>query len=153
HLGYAPLPTFCPLGGKADESLMEGSQLVTRAVQSWELKLNEDAKCSRIYHLAETPEQQVTNDFTLPVTPGVAANGLAFTTDPIGTDRLRNGEPVPATLPNVVYAPVAVMGLDFGFHIDEVAVGDTDPAHVQGYLSTPVKLSPQLLARALTQSY
>ena len=146
HLGYAPLPTFCPLGGNADESLMEGSQLATRAVQSWELKLNEDAKCSRIYHLANTPEQQVTNDF---ITPG-DTNGLAFTTVPVGEDRLRNGQPLP-TLPKTVYAPVAVMALDFGFHIDEFA--PLDITHEQGYLTTPVKLSPQLLGRALTQSY
>jgi hypothetical protein len=150
HLDYAPLPTFCPLGGRADESLMEGSQLVTRAVQSWELKLNQDAQCSRIYHLAETSEQQVTNDFVLPVTPGVPANALAFTTDPVGADRLRSGQS-PPTLPKIVYAPVAVMALDFGFHIDEAVPGDT--AHVQGYLSTPVNMSPQLAARALTQVY
>lgn len=149
HLDYAPLPNFCPLGGTARESLMEGSQLVTRAVQSWELKLNQDANCALIYHLADTSEQQVTNDFTLPVTPGVPGNGLAFTTDPIGSDRLRSGEPAP-TLPNTVYAPVAVMGLDFGFHIDEQTGDSTKQS---GYLSTPVRLSPQLLARAVTQSY
>ncbi len=150
HLGYAPLPNFCSLGGNARESLMEGSQLVTRAVQSWELKLNEDANCALIYHLASTPEQQVTHDFALPVTPGVATNGLAFTSVPVGDDRLRSGQTVPA-LPNIVYAPVAVVALDFGFHIDENAPGDT--THQGGYLSTPIKLTPQLLARTLSQSY
>jgi hypothetical protein len=150
HLNYAPLPTFCPLGGDADQPLMEGTQLITRAVQSWELKLNEVANCTRIYHLAETPEQQVTNDFVTPLTPGSSANGLAFTTNPVGTDRLRNGESLP-TLPKIVYAPVAVMALDFGFHIDEYTPLDT--THDLGYLTTPVKLSPLLVARALTQSY
>ena len=150
HLDYAPLPNFCPLGGTGRESLLEGSPLVTRAVQSWELKLNQDANCSLIYHLAETPEQQVTTDFIAPLTPGIAANGLAFTTDPVGEDRLRSGEPLPS-LPKIVYAPVAVMGLDFGFHIDEG--GNHAADQTVGFLSTPVKLSPQLVARALTQSY
>ena len=153
HLDYAKLPTFCQIGGTSantDESYMEGSQLITRAVQSWELELNEQANCSRIYHMAETPEQEVTNDFVIPVTPGEATNGLAFTTDPVGSDRLRNGESLP-TLPNIVYAPVGIVGIDFGFHIDEREPGDT--SQNQGYLTTPINLSPQLLARALTQTY
>jgi hypothetical protein len=150
HLDYAPLPNFCPLGGTARESLMEGSQLVTRAVQSWELKLNQDANCALVYHLAETPEQQVTNDFITPIFPNVPANGLAFTTDPVGDDRLRAGESLP-TLPKIVYAPVAVMALDFGFHIDQA--GPAGAGQQIGFLPTPVKVSPQLVARALTQSY
>jgi hypothetical protein len=147
HLDYAQLPNFCPLGGK-NVSLMEGTQLITRAVQSWELKLNQDANCSLTYDEAQTSEQQVTKDFSTALTPNEAANGLAFTNVPIGDDRLRDGEPVPA-LPDVVYAPVAVMALDFGFHIDMNAVGSGQG----GYLTTAVKLTPQLLARALTQSY
>jgi hypothetical protein len=150
HLDYAPLPNSCPLNGNGRESLMEGSQLITRAVQSWELKLNQDSNCGLIYHLVNTSEQQVTNDFTIPVTPGTPANGLAFTTVPVGDDRLRNGQSLPP-LPNIVYAPVAIMALDFGFHIDEVLPNDT--THQNGDLTTPVKLTPQLLARALSQSY
>jgi hypothetical protein len=151
HLSYAQLATFCPLGGTGRESLMEGSQLVSRAVESWEVKLNQAANCTLIYHEAETPEQVVTTDFSDPVTPGVPNNGLAFTTAPVGDDRLRNGESPPA-LPTIVYAPVAVMALDFGFHIDESSSGN-NPALQSGYLSTAVKLSPQLVARAVTQSY
>lgn len=149
HLDYAPLPNFCPANGAGRTSLMEGSQLVTRAVNSWELKLNQDTNCGLTYHGIDTPEQQVTNDFVTPLTPGQGANGLAFTTDPVGDDRLRSGEPLPA-LPNIVYAPVAIAALDVGFHIDQEGAA---AGQQSGYLSTPVKMSPQLLAQAVTQSY
>jgi hypothetical protein len=148
HLSYATLPTFCPPNGRTDDVSMEGTQLVGRAVSSWEVKLNQDANCARIYHLAPVSEQQVTNDFVFPA----GANGLGFTTNPIGSDRVRAGEPAPP-LPNIVYAPVAVAGLDFGFHIDEFSPILADPRQRVGIITTPVKLTPQLVARALTQSY
>ena len=47
-------------------------------------------------------------------------------------------------MPKILYAPVAVTALDFGFNINEGGVGQ---------VTTPVKLTPQLLARALTQVY
>ena len=47
-------------------------------------------------------------------------------------------------MPKILYAPVAVTALDFGFNIDEGGVGQ---------VNTPVKLTPQLLAKALTQVY
>jgi hypothetical protein len=147
HLSYAPLPTFCPTTGIPDDEYMEGSQLALRAVDSWELELNQQSNCARLFHMASTSEQEVTQDFTTPDNQ----NALAFTTDPIGTDRSRAGLP-PPTLPGVVYAPVAVVGLDFAFHIDERTPGQ-DSGKTQGYLTQPVNLSPQLVARAITQSY
>ena len=147
HLDYAPLPTFCQTTGIPDDSYMEGSQLALRAVNSWELELNQQSKCQRLFHMAGTSEQQVTQDFT----SSPNQNGLAFTTDPIGSDRLRAGLPLPS-LPKIVYAPVAVVAIDFGFHIDERTPGESS-GKAQGYLTQPVNLSPQLLARAVTQSY
>ena len=45
----------------------------------------------------------------------------------------------------MVYAPVAVSGMTFAFNINLVGAG--------GNVLTPVKLTPRLLAKALTQSY
>jgi hypothetical protein len=149
HLSYAPLPSFCQPGQKTDSPEMEGTPLITRAVQSWEVSLNQESNCARIFQQTEVSEQQVTSDF---VTAG-DTSGLAFTTNPIGSDRKRQGTFLPP-LPNIVYAPVAVAGMGFGFHIDEYdPLPPAGTNYTFGYLTTPVKLTPQLLARSLTQVY
>jgi hypothetical protein len=149
HLSYAPLPSFCPVGGNIDSPEMEGTTLATRAVQSWEIALDKQSDCGRIYHETEVSEQQVTNNF---VTAGDTV-GLGFTTDPIGSDRKRLGTFLP-TLPNIVYVPVAVAGMGFGFHIDEYqSAPPSGTNYSYGYLTQPVKLTQQLVARAITQAY
>jgi hypothetical protein len=151
HLSYAPLPQFCPVGGQIDSPELEGTPLVTRAVQSWESTLDQQSQCTRIYHQTEVSEQQVTNDFIQPAS--FDTNGLAFTTNPIGSDRNRQGTPLPQ-LPNIVYAPIAIAGTGFAFHVDEFdALPPSGTNYTFGYLAQPVKLTPQLLARAVTQVY
>ena len=46
-------------------------------------------------------------------------------------------------MPPLLYAPVAVTAVGFGFNISVAA----------GFITTPVNLSPELLAKALTQVY
>jgi hypothetical protein len=137
HLDYAPVQTFCPIGTQEIETV--GTQIVTRAVQSWQLALNQAAKCSKIYGYSAVPEatstQQLANSSS-----GV---GLAFTTIPIGSEAARDGNPA-TSLPPIVYAPVAVSAESFGFNINETPIG---------YISTPMKLTPELLAKSLTQVY
>jgi hypothetical protein len=137
HLDYAAVPTFCPISTQEIETV--GTQLVARAVQSWQLALNSAAKCTNIYGYSAVPEatstQQLANSGS-----GV---GLAFTTIPIGSEAARDGTPA-TSLPPILYAPVAVTAVGFGFNINEA------PA---GYISTPVKLTPELLAKSLTQVY
>lgn len=149
HLAYAPLPSFCTPGQKTDSPEMEGTPLITRAVQSWEVALDKESNCARIFHQTEVSEQQVTSNF---VTAG-DTNGLGFTTNPIGSDRKRQGTFLPK-LPNILYAPVAVAGMGFGFHIDEYEqLPPKGTNYTYDYLATPVKLTPQLVARAVTQVY
>jgi len=151
HLSYASLPSFCPFGGTIDSPQMEGTQLITRAAQSWETALDQQSHCARIFHQTEVSEQQVTSDFSGSTAENT--NGLAFTTNAIGSDRKRQGTPLP-TLPNIVYAPVAVAGMGFGFHIDEFQAAPPAGSHFTfGYLTQSVKLTPQLAARDVTQSY
>jgi hypothetical protein len=136
HLGYAPIQPNCPIGS-AKEREMVGTEVVSRAVFSWQLALNAAAQCRTLYGYSATPEAASTSQLASP-----SGTGLAFTTVPIGNEIIRDGG-TPATLPPLVYAPVAVSAITFGFNINL--------SH--GFVSTPVKLTPRLLAKALTQSY
>jgi hypothetical protein len=136
HLGYAPVQAFCPIGTQERETV--GSAVIARAVQSWQLALNSASNCSRIFGYSAVPEATSTQQLAL----SGGGVGLAFTTIPLGSEAARSGTAT-ANVPPVVYAPVAVSAVGFGFNIN----------HGNGYLTTPVKLTPQLMARALTQSY
>ena len=135
HLSYAPLSVNCPLDVQARG--VEGTQVITRAMTSWQFALNQAAQCNRIYTYTSAPETQVTGDLA---TGGV---GMAFTTIPIGSEAAREGIP-PTRLPKILYAPVAVTALDFGFNINLRGVGN---------VTTPVNLTPRLVAKAITQAY
>jgi len=136
HLDFATVPQYCPIGTNETETV--GTQIAARAVQSWQLALNTQADCSKIYGYSAVPEATSTQELADP-SSGI---GMAFTTIPIGSEAARDGTAT-TTLPPIVYAPVAVSALAFGFNINEQG----------GFVSTPVKLTPEVLARALTQVY
>jgi hypothetical protein len=136
HLGFATVPNFCPIGTKETETV--GTQIAARAVQSWQIALNTQANCSAIYGYSATTEAASTQALA----SSSSGIGLAFTTIPIGSEAARDGNPG-TTLPPILYAPVAVTALGFGFNINQS----------NGYVTTPVKLTPQLMAQALTQVY
>jgi hypothetical protein len=136
HLGYAPLQTSCPIGS-ANERETIGTELVSHAIFSWQLALNAEAKCQTLYGYSATPEAASTSQIA-----SAGGKGLAFTTVPIGDEAVRDGTPAPE-LPPLVYAPVAVSAITLGFNINLA----------KGFISKPVKLTPRLLAKALTQSY
>jgi len=137
HLDFSPVGSFCAPGTQEIQTF--GTQLVTRAMQSWQLELNQTGNCNTVYAYSAVPEATS----TLNLTAG-GDSGLAFTTIPIGSEATRDGNPAPTNLPTILYAPVAIAALDFGFNINDGTAG---------YISTPVNLTPLLLAKALTQSY
>jgi hypothetical protein len=138
HLSYAPVGVFCPIGTQEVQTV--GTQIVARAVQSWQLALNHAAKCNTIYGYSAVPEATSTQQLALSGSPA----GLAFTTIPIGSEAARSsGSGGTVSLPPLLYAPVAVSAVGFGFNINEST----------GYISTPVKVTPELLAKGLTQVY
>jgi hypothetical protein len=138
HLGYAPIGSFCPIGTQEIQTI--GTQIIARAVQSWQLALNKAAKCSTIYGYSAVPESTSTQQLALPGSPA----GLAFTTIPIGSEASRpGGSGGSASLPPLLYAPVAVSAVGFGFNINETT----------GYINKPIELTPELLAKGLTQVY
>jgi len=136
HLSFAPLQVSC--SNNPPTYSMEGTQLITKAVSSWQLALNRDSNCSQLYQYSEQIETQTTSDLS------TGAVGVGFTTIPIGSEDNRYpGEPPPPKLPKMLYAPVAVTGLGLGFNINDGL----------GFTTTPVNLTPRLLANALTQVY
>ncbi|HUN34049.1 MAG TPA: hypothetical protein VMU95_18770 [Trebonia sp.] len=142
HLDFTPLQQDCPLS--TPEVQTEGTQMITHAVNSWQLALNQQLNCKFAYEYSATPEGQATTDVTSPGLSSGDGNGLVFTTIPIGSEETRYTTGIPPDLPDIVYAPVAVAAPAFGFNIDE------GPG---GYDTTPVKLTPALMAKALTQVY
>jgi hypothetical protein len=136
HLDFASVPNYCPIGTKETETV--GTQIAARAVQSWQIALNTQANCSAIYGYSATTESASTQALS----NSSSGIGLAFTTIPIGSEAARDGKPS-TTLPPILYAPVAVTALDFGFNVSQPS----------GVVTTPVKLTPELLAQALTQDY
>lgn len=141
HLDFAPVQAFCPLGTLQRQTI--GTQLISRAMQSWQLALNHAANCTKVYGFTATSEPATTDQFSNNPASDTSA-GLAFTTIPIGSEVTRESSGSPPTLPSILYAPVAVSALDFGFNINYGTAG---------YITTPIKLTPELLAEALTQSY
>jgi hypothetical protein len=138
HLGYSPLAANCP--PDVVPQAMVGTQVAFRAVNSWEQALNQQAQCSRIYSYTASTESESTSRLEGATSGGA---GLAFTTIPIGNEATREGGTAP-TLPTILYAPVAVTAIDFGFNINDGTSGET---------TTPVNLTPALVARSLTQVY
>jgi hypothetical protein len=137
HLAFSPVGSFCPPGTLERQTF--GTQLMARAMQSWELQLNQNSSCNRIFGYSAVPEATSTQNIEAD-----SGSGMAFTTIPIGSEAARDGDPPPTNLPTILYAPVAVAALGFGFNIN---LGSS------GYITTPIKLTPLLLAKALTQSY
>jgi hypothetical protein len=129
HLTFLPVGGFCPQG--TNERPLVGTELITTAIQSWQPALC--ANGGTVYSFAGTADPlsavQLASDF-----PGAA--GLAFTVRPV--DFGGSGPPV-------VYAPVAITAMTVAFRV-EVTNG-------QAQRIDSMKLTPQLLAKQLTQSY
>jgi hypothetical protein len=152
HLDYAPVQSSCPIG-KALVRQMGGTELIQRAVQSWEHSLNAATNCTKLYNFTATHESETTTDLTLAASlPAISSVGLGFTTIPIGSEAARDHGPPPTGLPHIVYVPVAVSALAFGFNVNQYSSLPVPPQR-NGYITTAIKLSPELVARALTQVY
>ncbi|HEX4705705.1 MAG TPA: hypothetical protein VH352_26540 [Pseudonocardiaceae bacterium] len=139
HLGFAPIAANCPIGS-AQERETAGTGLVSHAVFSWQLALNAAANCRTLYGYSQVPESTSTNQLN-----DLGGDGLAFTTIPIGSEATRITGGPPSTPPPLVYAPVATSAITFGFNVNLPSTN--------GFDSTPIKLTPRLLAKVLTQSY
>lgn len=139
HLDYAPDGLFCPLGTTVIQT--GGTELINRAMQSWTLALAQKDTCHYLFNLGPNNEAGLTATMLDPKISGV---GLGFTTIPIGSEGLEDPGGKAAKVPKMIYAPVAVTALGFGFNINDSS---------DGLITTSMKLTPMLLAKALTQVY
>jgi hypothetical protein len=137
HLNYAPDGAFCDLN--TPQVHTAGTQLISRAMASWIVSLAQQNSCKSLYSFVVNSEPQLTVNLTGSGT-GV---GLGFTTIPIGTEGLEDPGGHAVKVPKTLYAPVAVTALGFGFNINLST----------GYITNSMKLTPGLLAKALTQVY
>lgn len=140
-LDFKPLGVRCPIG--AAERQLAGSELISRAVSSWQPVVCNQSGGS-VYSAitgAESDAARAAN--------GTAPAPLALTSRPLdpslGTDSLR-------------YAPVAITGAAISFAIDRNPRpgDDTVPEDVQkrvGLPFTSLRLTPRLVAKLLTNSY
>ncbi|MFG6281047.1 hypothetical protein [Microbacterium sp. 5K110] len=140
-LDFKPIGTRCPIG--ASERQLAGSELIARAVSSWQPAVC-NAPGGSVYSAITSAE----SDAALAAN-GVAPAPLALTSralnPELGTDRLR-------------YAPIGITGAAVSFAIDRnPRPGDPSvPADVQGRAGLPftsLKLTPRLMAKLLTNSY
>lgn len=140
-LDFKPLGVRCPIG--ASERQLAGSELISRAISSWQPAVCNQAGGS-VYSAitgAESDAARAAN--------GTAPAPLALTSRPLdpslGADALR-------------YAPVAVTGAAISFAIDrnprpgDDTVPEADRSRV-GLPFTSLKLTPRLVAKLLTNSY
>jgi hypothetical protein len=140
HLGFAPIAANCPIGSVSERETI-GTELVSHAMFSWQHALNAAANCKTIFGFSTVPESRSTTELANPD----GGNGLAFTTIPIGSEAARTGGTPIANGPPLVYAPVSASAITFGFNINLPSTNDFDAA--------PIKLTPLLVAKVLTQSY
>lgn len=128
RLGFKPVGVFCPTD--AVERRMVGTELVARLVSSYQPVLCGNG--GSVYGYATAPDT-VTRRELLSTSDG--ASGIGFSTVAITRG---------PSDPPLVYAPVAVSALTFGFSIDSPLGNGPVPT---------MKLTPRLVAKALTQSY
>lgn len=142
-----PLGTRCGLG--ADERRVVGSELLLRAMTSWQPVL-----CSTPglppYSYAGVGDASA----RLQLTSGASgAPGMAVTSRPLPPGRLGVDDPI-------VYAPLTVSGIVIGFNVQRMAdptVGSEaarlETARLDGTRVARLYLTPRLVAKLLTQSY
>jgi hypothetical protein len=138
-LDFRPVGVRCSIG--AAEKQISGSELISRAVSSWQPKL-----CS------------VPGGAAYVLSTGNEADALnAAATDPnapiaITSEPLNNSSEDP-----LLYAPLAVSGIAVSFAIDRSAktLGKVPQQYIQDNYSpfSSMNLTPRLLAKLLTASY
>ena len=113
HLGYAPLAANCPPTVVPDA--MVGTQVAYRAVTSWQSALNQAANCTKVYSYTATTENEATNQ--LQERRRRERRGWRSPRSPSAARPPETAGQRPPC-PTILYAPVAVTAIDFGFNIN-----------------------------------
>lgn len=142
ELDFKPVGVRCEIGEA--EKQMAGSELISRAAQSWQPQLC-DLDGGAPFVLRESNEADALLDAS-----GTESSALAITTRPLDLEStLYTEDPV-------VYAPLAFGGITVSFSIDRNPSSNLASAEQLARARLPLtdmKLTPRLLAKLLTASY
>jgi hypothetical protein len=138
-LEFLPVGLNCPIG--AAERRMIGHELAAEAVSRWQPVLC--AGGGALYNYTQLGDEVIRSQVLDGSSPG-----LALMTNPIPPDQAPPDRPL-------VYAPVGLSGLAIAFNVEHQAAPGAPPEQVQldGQRFPSMKLTPQLVAKLLTQSY
>ncbi len=144
-LGFNPVGSSCSVNAATEG--IEGSELATEAVASWQPALCGQSS-STSYSFLQNTDDQARSNLT---SPGYGSVGMSVFSNPIDPSQTTSNNPV-------VYAPLTLSGTVIGFNIDRVpAVVNgqqvASEAAVQGSRIETINLTPRLVAKLLTESY
>ncbi len=144
-LGFNPVGSSCAINAATEG--IEGSELASEAVASWQPALC-DQSSSTSYSYVENDDDQARENLTNPTYGSV---GMSVFSNPIDPSQTTPTNPV-------VYAPLTLSGTVIGFNIERVpaVVNGTSEANevpLEGTRIATINLTPRLVAKLLTESY
>ncbi len=145
-LQFNPVGSSCALNAATEG--IEGSELASEAVASWEPALCGQSSTTS-YSYLENTDDQARQNLTDPTYGSV---GMSVFSDPINPSETTPTNPV-------VYAPLTLSGVVIGFNIERIpgtnsdGGTDTDETPLSGTRIANIDLTPRLVAKLLTESY
>ncbi len=144
-LGFNPIGSACSVNAATEG--IEGSELASQAVSSWQPALCGQSSSTSFSYLQSNDDEARTNL----TNPSYGSVGMSVFTNPIDPSQVSASNPV-------VYAPLTLSGVVVGFNIERVparpggvAIGDEVP--LEGTRVATLNLTPRLVAKLLTESY
>jgi hypothetical protein len=144
-LKFNPVGSSCAINAATEG--IEGSELASEAVSSWQPALCGQSS-STSYSYLENSDDQARQNLAAPTYGSV---GMSVFTDPIDPSQTASTNPV-------TYAPLTLSGVAVGFNIERVPANDgtgpyPDEIPLSGTQVATVNLTPRLVAKLLTESY
>ena len=144
-LKFNPVGSSCSINGSTEG--IEGSELASEAVASWQPALCGQSSSTSFSYLKNSDDQARQNL----TDPTYGSVGMSVFTDPIDASQTSSTNPV-------VYAPLTLSGVVVGFNIERVPAvvngePETDEVPLDGRELQTINLTPRLVAKLLTESY
>jgi hypothetical protein len=144
-LTFNPVGSSCSINASSEG--IEGSELASQAVSSWQPALCGQSSSTSFSYLTNSDDQARENL----TDPTYGSVGMSVFSDPIDPSQTSSTNPV-------VYAPLTLSGVVIGFNIERVpAVVNGTPVQAEvpltGSRIQTINLTPRLVAKLLTESY
>jgi hypothetical protein len=144
-LKFNPVGSSCSINANSEG--IEGSELASEAVSSWQPALCGQSSSTSFSYLTNSDDQARQNL----TDPTYGSVGMSVFSDPIDPGQTSSTNPP-------VYAPLTLSGVVVGFNIERVpAVVNGTPAPTEipltGSRIQTINLTPRLVAKLLTESY